>query len=62
MKFQQNGLPCCIKITLIFGVSLNSVIFRLIIFISIKRWGILTFLTHYPVHTSIDIQHNMFPH
>ncbi len=68
-------LSCCNKIfsnmdysllhhffTLIFGVSLNSALCRLIIFISIKRCGILSFLTHYPVHISIDIQHDIFPH
>ncbi len=48
--------------TLIFGVSLNSALCRLIIFNSIKQCGILSFLTHYPVHISIDIQHDIFPH
>ncbi len=63
MKFQQNGLACCfIFSTLIFGVSLNSSLCRLIIFISIKRCGILSSLTHYPVHISIDIQDDIFPH
>ncbi len=65
MKFQQNVLACCIIFfTLIFGVSLNSALCRLIIFFSIKRCGILSFLTHYPVHISIDIliQHDIFPH
>ncbi len=52
-------LHFCFFFTLIFGVSLNSALCRLIIFISIKRCGILSFLTHYPVHISIDIQHDI---
>ncbi len=53
MKFQQNGLACCIIFSLwFFGVSLNSALCWLIILISIKWCGILSFLTHYPVHIS----------
>ncbi len=73
-KLLSSILSCCNEIsakwtsllhhffTLIFGVSLNSALCRLIILISIKRCGILSFLTHYPVHISIDIQHDIFPH
>jgi hypothetical protein len=73
-KLLSTILSCCNEIsakwtshfgyglTLIFGVSLNSALCRLIILISIKRCGILSFLTHYPVHISIDIQHDIFPH
>ncbi len=48
--------------TLISGVYLNSALCSLIIVISIKRCGILSFLTHCPVHHSIDIQHAIIPH
>ncbi len=73
-KLLSTILSCCNEIsarwtsllhhffTLIFRVSLNSALCRLIIFISTKRCGILSFLTHYPVHISIDIQHDTFPH
>ncbi len=57
MKFQQNGLACCIIFSLWFSGCL--LISWLIIFIYL---GILSFLTHYPVHISIDIQHDIFPH
>lgn len=42
---------------LIFGVPLNSALCMLIVFMAIKQCGILSFLTHYSVHISIDIQH-----
>ncbi len=75
-KLLSTILSCCNEIsakctsllhnffTLIFGVSLNSALCRFIILFSIKRCGILSFLTHYPVHISIDIliQHDIFPH
>lgn len=40
--------------------SLISALYRLIIFFSIKRCGILSFISHYPVHISIDMQNNFF--
>ncbi len=62
MTFQQNGLACCIIFSLWFsGGSLNSALCRLIILISIKRCGLLSFLTNYPVHISIDVQHDISP-
>lgn len=39
-------------------MSLNSALCRLIVFISIKQCGVLSFLTHYPVHISINIQYD----
>ncbi len=69
-KLLSTILSCCNDIsatslphhffTLIFRVSLDSALCRLIIFIPIKRCGVLSFLTHYPVHISIDIQHDSF--
>lgn len=41
----------------IFGLSLSP---WLIIFISMKQCAILSFLTRYPFHISIDIQHDVF--
>ncbi len=64
-KLLSTILSCCNEIsakwtsllhhffTLIFGVSFNSALCRLIIFISIKQRGILSFLTHCPVNISI---------
>lgn len=40
---------------LVFRVSLNSAICRLMIFFSIKRCGILSLLTHDPVHIRKDL-------
>lgn len=40
--------------------SLISALYRLIIFFSIKRCGILSFISHYPAHISIDMQNNFF--
>ncbi len=65
MKFELNGLVCCIffSFSLWFSGCLwiqSSVGWYF--FLSIKRCGILSFLTHYPVHISIDIQHDIFPH
>lgn len=40
--------------------SLISALYRLIIFFSIKRCGILSFISHYPVHISIDMRNNFF--
>lgn len=34
---------------------------RFLGFISMKRCGNILFLTHYPIHNSIDIQHFFFP-
>lgn len=44
-----------------FHFLLNSALWLLIIFISINQCGVLSFLTHYPNHISIDIKHDMFP-
>lgn len=41
-------------------LPLNSALCRMIIFISIKQFGILSFLNHYPVHTSIDTHYDFF--
>lgn len=46
--------------TLIFCLSLNSALCRLITFISIKQCDIPSSLRHYPAHISIDIQHEFF--
>lgn len=47
--------------SLIFRVSLNSALYRLMTLISIKWCGTLSFLTHYLVHIGIDVQHDLFP-
>lgn len=47
--------------TLISRVSLNLVLCRLIIFISIKWCGILSFLAHYPVPVSVDMSRIFSP-
>lgn len=54
LKCVQNGLASIIIFSLVvFGMSLNSAGFRLMIFIC----GIFSLQTDYPVHISIDIQY-----
>lgn len=57
LKCLQNGLASIIFSLVVFGMSLNSARFRLMIFIFIKKCGILSLQTDYPVHISIDIQY-----
>lgn len=58
LKCVQNGLASIIIFSLVvFGMSLNSAGFRLMIFISIKKCGIFSLQIDYPVHISIDIQY-----
>lgn len=47
--------------SLVFRVVLNSALCRLMMIISVKRCGILSFLTCNQVHISADIQHYCIP-
>lgn len=58
--WQNGGVECMIFFTWIFGVLLNSVLCRLITFVSIKKCSTLSSLTYYLVHISIDIQDVFF--
>lgn len=57
---QNGGVWCIIFFIWIFGVLLNWALCRLITFVCIKKRSILSFLTLYLVHISIDIQNGFF--
>lgn len=55
IQTRQNGLACWIFFHFEFSTLQADNL------ISIKWRGIFSFLTHYPVHISINIQHDIFP-